>query len=359
MAEETTESVVENGGNVVPDGADVASFAALLKKENAERIGETETDDAQPEAPKPKLAKEPAKTAEPSADIAAIKAAFDAGDVAKLAELVGADPRSTKVTKSQWAEYRVKTKQARHQLDEQRNGLEQERAKFASERESHTKVLDEFNRAREAAASEDYERAIEIVTGKKIGDVIDALAAEVQNPGSRELRRARRELEQEREKTRAEQEQIAQQRQQAEQQAAKMQYLGELKSTIANHAAAKPFLDEYGPEFVGLVFAEIEGNWRKGVEVTQDAAIKTVLRNQLAAYDRGKEFFEGLRESLGQTGADKPKSVQGNQGARLSPRKPTTSSQGGAAPAKPMTEQEDMAHWAKQLKAENAARLAR
>jgi hypothetical protein len=354
MAEQqtTTESVVENGSNVIPEGKDVADFAALLREENAARIGE----EPEPEKPHEQTAKP--KPTSKAIDTAALQQAFYAGDVAKIAELIGADPKAAKINDSKWAKYRQRKTEATRNIEAQRAELEKEKASIATEKANIGKATESYNRAQEAIKNEDYAAAIEILTGKDLSAVIDALYADHQNPANREIRRMRREVERQREETQKEQERLRQEQLTTRQQAEKAQYIAELKSTIAAHPAAKPFLDEYGPEFVGLVFGEIESNWRRGVEVTEESAIRTVLRNQLAAYDRGKAFFEGLRESLGQTGSGKPKAVQGNQGARLSPRKPTTSSQGGAGPEKPLNEQEEISYWAKQLKAENASRRA-
>jgi len=352
-AQVAVESVVENGANTVPEGADVAKFAALLKEENASKQPQPDDDDG--ETP---VAVAKTQPKEPSNDVAAIKAAFDSGDVAKLAELLGADPKSTKVTKSQWAEYRIKTRESRRALDEQRTALEQERASVAAEKDNVVKLADAFNRAKQAVQSEDYESAIELLTGKQINEVIDALAEDFHNPKNREIRRMRREREEEKARLESERQELTKQQQLALQRTETAAYVAQLKSSIAVIPAAVPLLEKYGDEFVNLVFSEVGRRHRTGEDTSTEKATRAVLKNQVDAYDKMADVIEGIREHLGQSGSAKSKSAQGNQGARLSPRKPITSSQGGAAPAKPLTEQESIEHWAKQLRAENASRRA-
>jgi len=353
MPGETAESVIENGANVVPDSVDVAQFAALLKDENASRISHDDKPEAAPNT------EQTARESEPSKDLAAIRAAFDSGDVAKLAELLGADPKSTKIAKSQWVQHRIATRRAKREIEEQRAEFEKERAQVLTEKEQLGKQSETLTKAKAAVESEDYAAAIELLTGKTIDQVIDALAADFQNPSNREIRRLRRETEATKAKFEFEQQALVQQREQTAQQQAAAQYVAWIKSEIAGLEIASPILNEYSDEFVNLVFQEVGRRYRANENISTEQATRAVLRTQLAAYDRGKQIFEDLREALGQSGTVKSKSAQGNQGARLSPRKPTTSSQGGAAPAKPMTEAQEIAFWAKQLKAENSARISR
>jgi hypothetical protein len=351
----TGASVVENGANTVPDGSEVAKFAALLKEENAAK--HPEPDDT--EETTPIAAAKKSETKESSADLEAMRRAYYAGDVAKLAELLGADVKAAKITDSKWAKYRQRKTEASRSLDSQRSALEQERTTFAAEKESVSQIKAWQESIEQAIKNEDYERAIELaIKGKKINEVIDALTEDYNNPSNREIRRMRREREDEKSRLDAERQEFTKQQQLTQQRVETAAYVAKLKSSVASIPVAVPFLEKYGDEFVTLVFNEVGRRHRTGEDTSTEKATRAVLKNQVNAYDKMAEVIEGIREHLGQTGTAKPKSVQGNQGARLSPRKPTTSSQGGAAPAKPLTEQEEVNYWAKQLKAENASRRA-
>jgi len=273
-----------------------------------------------------------------------------------LASLIGEDAAKAKVTKSQWAEFRIANRNARRQLDDQRSEVEKTRAEIEAEKQRFSQEAASVTKARQAAANEDYETAIELLTGKTIDEVIAAMLQDQQNPANREVRKLRRETEQLRNKTEQEQQQARQQAEQSQQAQAVAEYHKQLTSEIAEVEMAKPFLDEYGAEFAQLVFAEQKRHWDGQETISTERATRNVLRAQLAAYDRGAKPFEALRAALGQpaapSGAAKNKSVQGNRGARLSSRKPVSSSQGGAPDVSPtLSRQEKNAIFARQLKA--------
>jgi hypothetical protein len=345
MENESTAAVVETP--IASESNNVLEFARQLKAEHS-------GDEPVPENGKPAAVKPIAVKAD--VDIDAIKRAFLDGDVAKLASLIGEDAAKAKVTKSQWAEFRIANRTARRQLDDQRSEVEKTRAEIAAEKERFSQETAVVTKARQAAASEDYETAIELLTGKTIDEVIAAMLQDQQNPANREVRKLRRETESLRNKTEQEQLQARQQVEQRAQVQAVAEYHKQLSAEIAEVEIAKPFLDEYGAEFAQLVFAEQKRHWDGQETISTERATRNVLRAQLTAYDRGAAHFDALRTALGQSatpsGAAKNKSAQGNRGARLSSRKPASSSQGGAPDVSPnLSRQEKNAIFARQLKA--------
>jgi hypothetical protein len=341
---ESTVAAIETP--VASESNNVLEFARQLKAEHS-------GDEPVPEGGKPA-----AKVAAPKTDvdIDAVKRAFLDGDVAKLASLIGEDAAKAKVTKSQWAEFRIANRNARRQLDDQRSEVEKTRSEIEAEKARFSQESAAVQKARQAAASEDYETAIELLTGKTIDEVIAAMLQDQQNPANREVRKLRRETEQLRQRTEQEQLQTRQQAEQGQQAQAVAEYQKQLAAEIASVDIAKPFLDEYGNEFAALVFAEQKRHWDGTETISTERATRNVLRAQLAAYDRGAAHFDALREALGKpqptSGASKNKSVQGNRGARLSSRKPSASSQGGASSPPPdMSRQDRNAFFARQLKA--------
>ncbi len=348
MSGEETTTVAETSvaAPEVTTADNVMSFAKALAKEHA----------SEPEPAKETPAKQ-AKTesVNETVDLVALKKAYQDGDVAAIAKLLGDDPANTKITKSRWAEFRIKTREANRGLEAKRAEIEAEKSKLEAERASVSAHVDLVKRARAAADNEDYETAIELITGKKIGDVIDAMAAIAENPAARETRRLRKEVEET--KLRAQQEE--QQRQQAAalqaQQAAISEYKRTIETELNAHDLAAPFVKEYGAEFVNLVFAELQKHWDGSGTISTDRAARNVLRAQLAAYDRGQQHFEALRKALGQSGGTQPKTAaQPIRSGRLTPRKPTTTTQSASVTTE-MTRQERNALFARQLKALHVA----
>ena len=344
---ETTETTVENAtqDTLAAAGADrVKAFASALKQENQTEDDQATNTETTTPAAKPTAAKT-------SASVDEIKAAFKSVDIKKLAELLG-ETDTGKIAKTEWAQYRIKDRDSKREARAAREQIETERATIAKEREQLMQSSATIARATEALQRDDYVTFLEIATGKPIKDIVDVIADDLTDPNKRELRQLRGQTEKQQREFAEQQRRMAAEQAQKEATAAKTQYVSSLRREISDLEFAKGFLEEYGDPFVDLVFTEQQRSWDGERTVTAEVAAKRVLKQQRAYFDRAKKHFE----SLGDVDDSKPgKSTvkKGSQGARLSPRKPISQSQGGSGPSRELSPQERIAYFARVLKAEH------
>lgn len=348
----TTDATMTAAETPVQTGSKVLEFAKALAKEHAGAPGDKETP-----APAAETDDTSSDATSTDIDIDAVRAAFDAGDVEALAKALGKDPADTKVGKSRWAEFRIEKRQATRALDAKRAEIDAAKAELVKEREATHGDLDTYRRVQQAVKNGDLEAAIELATGRKMADVIDELAAGVDNPAAREARKLRRELEETKAQQAAREKADAERTQSAQQAKAVAEYREQLSKELAEFEPAAPFVKEYGPEFVGLVFVELQRHFDGNATIPVERAARNVLRAQLAAFDRGVSHFEALRKALGgqSSGGPSKTAAQPARGGRLSPRKAATTAQSGTASTGEMSRQDRIAMFARQLKAENAS----
>jgi len=332
--------------------ARVKAAAAALKLEHSGDTDETIETTAD--------ASETTTTAKPEAaakalDMDAIRAAYKAGDVKKLAELMG-EKENAKVTNSDWAKLRIERRDARRYVETARAELDGERSKIAAEREQLLQSSATINKAVGALERGDLISYLELSTGRPIQELVNEIADDLTDPNKREIRHLRNETERQKREREERDRKLESERRQSDDSAAKQRYVATLKQELDALPFAKRFADEYGQSFVELVFTEQQKAFDGERTITAEQAAKRVLKAQRAMYERAKQHFEALTEDFSEAepGGKKP-AKQGHQGARLSPRKPATQSQGGPGPAREMTAQERNAMFARQLRAELAS----
>jgi hypothetical protein len=330
----------------------VAVFAKLLRKENLgdEAVLETPKTDGQKNAAKP-------TAAEQSPDIEAIKTAFMAGDAAKMAELLGENPKDTKVGNTRWAEFRRAARAKENELKSEREHIENERAKVQQLQNQVYANAGTLQKATEYLANEDYGSFLEIATGKPLDQVLEILTHDLVDPSKREIRKLRQETEAERNHRAQLEQQQAQQRAQAEQARAIQDYKTNLKTELVKDDDLADWVSEYGDEFIQAVFYYQSQSWDGQKTISTQKAAEKVIEDQSKKHSRFSLILErrGLKSPSNTSRDVKSKAEQGSQGARLSPRKSTTQSQGGSGgPTRPLSAQERIAYFAKQLKLENA-----
>lgn len=345
-ATEATPVAVENTAEA--SSARVMEFAKQLKVEHsgeqpAQAENDTETENTSED--------KPAAEAKPL-DRDAIAKAFKAGDIAKLAELLG-EKETGKIKNSDWAKYRQKNTEARRQAEETQAKLEQERAALNQERQQLLQAHSKLGKVAQALDRGDYITAFEEASGKPIKDIVDILADDLTDSNKREARLLRQQIERQEQERQEEKRKAAQENETREQAQARARYMGTLKETLASDAQAGPILSEYGDAFAQLVFDEQARNWDGENPMPVADAARNVIKQQRAYFERAAKVFGSLpSEPAQETPGQKP-AKQGSPGApKLAPRKSVTTGQGAATNTRELSPQEKRAMFARQLKAE-------
>lgn len=347
---EALPSVSESGGTVSPQTNNVAKFAALLKSERA-----AEESGVPPEpTPSVPVAR---SNGSPQLDREALLAAYDSGDEGKLAELLGKDPKSIKVTNSRWAEFRRSIRAKEDALASERQQIEQQRAQLQTEREQLGQSAATLKQASEHLRAGDYGAFIEAATGKPLHEVLETLTKELVDPSQREIRRLRAEQQAERERREQSERQWQQQQQQREAEQARANYVQGLRNEIEQDPDGAIFLETYGAEFVTAVFELQRQSWDGKATISTKRAVQKLIDSQIEKHTR---FSETLNKRSGKVApaATQKKTEQGTRGTRLTSRsvEPTRSQGGASTTPRELTKQEQVAYFANQLRLENAAR---
>lgn len=345
-ATEATPAAVENTAEA--SSARVMEFAKQLKNEHsgeqpAQAENDTETETTSEDRP--------AAEAKPL-DRDAVAKAFKAGDIAKLAELLG-EKETGKIKNSDWAKYRQKNTEARRQAEETQARLEQERAALNQERQQLLQAHSKLGKVAQALDRGDYITAFEEASGKPIKEIVDILADDLTDSNKREARLLRQQIERQEQERQAEKRQEAQERENREREQAISRYKVTLKETLAADPQIAPILSEYGDAFADLVFTEQAKHSDSEQQMPIADATKNVVKLQIAHLRRALKVFGSLlNEPEQETPGQKP-AKQGSPGApKLAPRKSVTTGQGAATNTREMSPQERRAMFARQLKAE-------
>lgn len=325
----------------------VATFAEQLRAENAGRKPEpSESNDG-------KVAQPKAGGAEPkTVDREALLKAFRSGDVKKLAEILE-EKEPGKIANSDWAKHRIAQREHRRQVEEFEARARQEREAIAKEREQILSSSSTIGKAMDALNRGDLVSYLEISTGRPIKDLVDELADDLTDPNKREMRALRNEREREKREREEFERKAAQENQTREQAAAKARYMSTLKEAIAQDETAAPILAEYGDAFAQLVFDEQARNWDGETPMPVAKAAANVIKQQRAYFERAAKVFGSLS---GDAAPGAKPAKQGSPGARLAPRKSSTTGQGGPVKSRQLTPQEERAHYAHLLRIENSSR---
>jgi hypothetical protein len=206
----------------------------------------------------------------------------------------------------------------------------------------------------------DYLTFLELCTGKDATELMSMMTGDLIDPSKKEIRKLRQETEREK-ATRLQAEQAAQKQQaDARVQAETAQYVASLKAELTKDEEISPWVEEYGEEFLSKVFEVQKQNWNPQSQRTlsaRDAAAK-LIENQQKIFARYSSLLERRGIELptklsSPTSKDsKPKAKSGPGNAQLTPRKSVVSNQGGAGPSRPWTKDERIAHFARQMRAE-------
>lgn len=350
-------SPVVTDGNMSAESvtANVAHFAKLLQAERStdDPADELATPEATVTASKP-------KTSQKTLDVEALGKALDDGNLEAIAEALGRDPKSLKVTDKRFIELRHQKRQAREQFDAREQALRQRESEVEQARSQITSGNEVLQRATRHLAEGDIGSFLEVATGKKLDEVLEIITQDLVDPTKRELRniRAERDDEKRQETERARQYREQQDRQVREAQIA--QYKTDIATELVKDAECNAFIEDYGREFVDAVVGyQLNHYQRTGETLSATKAAEGVIDYQLKTHSRFSKHVErrrGIAPSETSTEA-KPKAEQGHRGARLSSRHSNTQAQGGAGTQRKLppieAHQQNIAMWARQLKAEN------